>query len=93
MRRVHRFAMMLPGHPRAAGHSTGGTGRMSMFDNLKDQALNLAKEHKDQVENVAEQATEKIGDLIDGATGGKFADKIDAVQEKAPEQISKLLGD
>jgi len=65
---------------------------MSMFDNLKDQALNLAKEHKDVVENVAGQAVEKVGDAVDAATGGKFADKVDAVQEQAPDQISKLLG-
>jgi 4-alpha-glucanotransferase len=64
-----------------------------MFDNLKDQALNLAKEHKDVVENVADQAAEKIGDLVDGATGGKFASQIDAVQEQAPDQVKKLLGD
>jgi 4-alpha-glucanotransferase len=66
---------------------------MGMFDNLKDQAMNLAKDHKDTVENVAEQAAEKIGDAVDGVTGGKFASQVDAVQEKAPEQISKLLGD
>jgi 4-alpha-glucanotransferase len=66
---------------------------MSMFDNLKDQALGLAKEHKDTVENVAEQAVEKIGDAVDSATGGKFADQVDSVQKQAPEQISKLLGD
>jgi len=64
---------------------------MSMFDNLKDQALNLAKEHKDVVKNVAEQAAEKIGDAVHGVTGGKFADQVDAVQKQAPEQISKLL--
>ena len=65
---------------------------MSMLDNLKDQALNLAKEHKDVVENVAEQAAEKIGDAVDGVTGGKFSDQVDAAQNQAPDQISKLLG-
>jgi hypothetical protein len=65
---------------------------MSMFDNLKDQALNLAKEHKDVVENVAGPAAEKIGDAVDGVTGGKFADQVDSVQQQAPDQISKLLG-
>ena len=64
-----------------------------MFDNIKDQALNLAKEHKDTVENVTEQAVEKVGDLVDGATGGRFASQVDAVQEQAPGQIGKLLGD
>jgi hypothetical protein len=44
------------------------------------------------VENVAEQAAEKIGDAVDGVTGGKFADHVDAVQKQAPDQISKLLG-
>jgi 4-alpha-glucanotransferase len=64
-----------------------------MFDNLKDQALNLAKEHKDTVENVAQQATEKIGDLVDHATGGRFSAQIDSAQEQAPDQVAKLLGD
>jgi len=66
---------------------------VSMFDNLKDQALGLAKDHKDTVENVAEQAVEKVGDLVDNVTGHKFASQIDAVQEQAPEQLGKLLGD
>jgi len=66
---------------------------MSMFDNLKDQALGLAKDHKDTVENVAEQAVEKVGDLVDNVTGHKFSSQIDAVQEQAPEQLGKLLGD
>jgi MT0933-like antitoxin protein len=65
---------------------------MSMFDNLKDQAASLAKEHQDVVQNVAQQAVEKVGDAVDAATGGKFADQVDSVQEKAPDQISKLLG-
>ena len=65
---------------------------MGMFDNLKDQALDAAKEHSDVVKNVAEQAVEKAGDAVDAATGGKFAAQVDAVQEKAPEQIDKLLG-
>ena len=70
-----------------------------MFDNLKDldalkdQALNPAKEHTDVVENVTEQAAEKIGDVVDGLTGGKFASAIDAVQAQAPDQVHKLLGD
>lgn len=65
---------------------------MSMFDNLKDQAIKAAKEHEDVVENVVEQAAEKIGDAVDAATGGKFAAQVDAVQEQAPGQVGKLLG-
>jgi MT0933-like antitoxin protein len=64
---------------------------MGMFDNLKDQALGLAKEHKDQVEDVAEQAVEKVGDLVDDRTGHRFSGQIDAVQDAAPGQIAKLL--
>ena len=64
---------------------------MSMFDNLKDQAVNLAKEHADTVENVAGQAAEKVGDLVDSTTGGKFAEQIDSVQEQAPDQVRNFL--
>ena len=41
-----------------------------MFDELKDQALNLAKEHKDVVADAAGQAAGKVGDQIDAATQG-----------------------
>jgi hypothetical protein len=84
--------MSSPPRAPARGAPAQKAHRMSMFDNLKDQALNLAKEHKDVVENVAEQAAEKIGDAVDGVTGGKFSDQVDAVQQQAPDQISKLLG-
>lgn len=70
--------------------SDGGSP-MGMFDNLKDQALKAAKEHHEVVENVAEQGVEKAGDLVDGATGGKYATQVDAVQAKAPEQIAAFL--
>jgi len=63
------------------------------LDNLKDQALKLAKENRETVENVTEQAGEKLGDLVDDATGHRFSGQIDTVQEQAPEQVSKLLGD
>ena len=65
---------------------------MSMFDNLKDQALQAAKEHPDVVENAVTQTAEKIGDAVDATTGGTFAPQVDAVQEAVPEQVSKLLG-
>jgi 4-alpha-glucanotransferase len=65
---------------------------MSMFDNLKDQALKAAREHQDVVESAVEQAAEKLGDAVDAATGGRFAAQVDMVQEQAPEQVTKLLG-
>jgi hypothetical protein len=64
---------------------------MSMFDELKDKALDLAKEHQDTVTNVAGQAAEKIGDAVDTATGGKFSDKIDAVTGQADDQVANFL--
>jgi hypothetical protein len=66
-----------------------------MFDELKDQALNLAKEqakeHKDAVADAAEQAAGKLGDAVDSATGGKFGDQIDAATQGTSEKVSGLL--
>jgi len=62
-----------------------------MFDELKDQALNLAKEHKDVVADAAGQAAGKVGDAVDSATGGKFGDQIDAATQGASEKVSGFL--
>lgn len=67
---------------------------MSMFDNLKDKAADLADkakdglEHvKDNVEGISDAAIEKVGDAADALTGGRFADQIDTAQAKADELI------
>ncbi len=65
---------------------------------LADQAkegLSSAAEHakgglesaKDNLEKISDVAIEKAGDAADAVTGGKFADKIDAVQAKADDLI------
>ena len=47
-----------------------------------DDAKKFIDEHDDQVD----QAIEKAGDMVDQKTDGKFADKIDKVQDMAEEK-------
>jgi MT0933-like antitoxin protein len=75
----------VPGDTQARG------SQMSMFDNLGEQATNLAKEHSDVVKDAAAQAAEKVGDAVDGATGGKFSDQVDNVQGQAADQVGQFL--
>ncbi|MBY4400878.1 antitoxin [Rhodococcus fascians] len=59
---------------------------MGFADNLKgmvDKGKNLAAENADKIDDVVEKA----GDFIDNKTGGKYADKIDKVQEAAKKAI------
>lgn len=48
-----------------------------------DKAKEFASKNPDKVR----QAVEKVGDEIDKRTGGKFADKIDRVQEEAGKRL------
>lgn len=50
-----------------------------------DKAKQFAADNPDKVR----EGIEKVGDEIDKRTGGKYADKIDRVQEEA----AKRLGD
>jgi nucleosome binding factor SPN SPT16 subunit len=59
---------------------------MSFADNLKgivDKGKDLAADNADKIED----AVEKVGDFIDDKTGGKYADKVDKVQEAAKNAI------
>lgn len=56
---------------------------MSMFDKAKD----LLGEHADKVT----EGIDKVGDLVDEKTGGQHADKINSAQEKAKEELRKLV--
>jgi hypothetical protein len=56
---------------------------MGMFDNMKDKAEDLAKEHPDQVN----EGLEKAGDFANEKTGGKFEDQIDKGQDFARDRI------
>lgn len=59
---------------------------MGFADNLKgivDKGKNLAAENSDKIEDVVDKA----GDFIDDKTGGKYADKVDKVQDAAKKAI------
>ncbi|HOA28003.1 MAG TPA: antitoxin [Arachnia sp.] len=58
---------------------------MGVFDSIAD----AAKQHEAKIE----EGIEKVGDLIDEKTGGKFADQVDKVQNLANEGLDKLTGD
>lgn len=49
--------------------------------------LNKAKEFAEQNPDKVDEAIEKVGDLIDTKTEGKFADKIDKAQELAKDKL------
>ena len=58
---------------------------MGVFDSIAD----AAKQHEAKIE----EGIEKVGDLIDEKTGGKFADQVDKVQDLANQGLDKLTGD
>lgn len=62
---------------------------MGFLDDAKKKAEELAKEHPDQLEKLSDGAIDKGGDLLDGATGGKYADKVDMAQRKADESVGE----
>lgn len=62
---------------------------MSMFDNLGDQAKDLAAEHSDQVDEGVQQA----GEFADEKTGGQFSDQIDQGEEAASNFVDGLGND
>lgn len=56
---------------------------MGFLDDAKKKAEELAEQHPDQLEKLSDGAIGKAGGLVDGATGGKYGDKIDAAEKKA----------
>ncbi|MQA04908.1 MAG: antitoxin [Streptosporangiales bacterium] len=52
---------------------------MSVFDNMGDQAKDLAGEHSDKLD----EGLQKAGDFADEKSGGKFSDQIDQGEEAA----------
>ncbi len=54
---------------------------MGIFDKAKD-ALN---EHGDKLA----PGVDKVGDIVDDKTGGKYADKVDQGQELAKERLAR----
>ena len=59
---------------------------MSLFDNLKDKAEKLIKEHGDQVES----GLDKAAALVDDKTGGKYTDKIERATDAAHSAVDKM---
>jgi hypothetical protein len=43
----------------------------------------------EKVEEYSDQGIDKAGDALDGATGGKYAEQVDAGQEKADDAIGE----
>ncbi|NUS43117.1 MAG: antitoxin [Mycobacteriaceae bacterium] len=59
---------------------------MGLFDNLKAAATkagDLASEHADKLNPVVD----KVGDLVDKKTDGKYADKVDKAQDAAKKAL------
>ncbi len=59
---------------------------MGMFDEIKDKATDAVQDNSDKVA----AAVEKVGDVADDKTGGKFTDKIDAAEEKVKGVVEDL---
>lgn len=62
---------------------------MGFLDNLKDKAEDLAEEHGDKIEG----GIDKVADIVDDKTGGKYSDKIESGAEKAKDVVEGLGGD
>jgi len=62
---------------------------MGLLDSAKEKAEQLMKDNPDKVEELSDQAIDKVGDAIDSATGGKFTDAIDTAKTKADEAIGE----
>lgn len=61
----------------------------NFFDKAKEaaeKAGDLAAEHSDKVDT----GIDKGGELIDKATGGRFTDQLDTVQDKAHDAVDQL---
>ena len=59
---------------------------MGFSDNLKglvDKGKQAAAENSDKIED----AVEKAGDFVDDKTGGKYADKVEKVQDAVKKAI------
>jgi len=61
---------------------------VSVFDDLKGKAQDLAQGNEQAIKD----GIEKVGDFIDEKTGGKFAGQVDAVQDGASNFVDNLEG-
>jgi len=58
---------------------------VGLFDDLKGKAQQVIGGNEDAIKD----GIEKAGDFVDSKTGGKHADKIDAVQRGASDFVDK----
>ncbi|WP_330184582.1 antitoxin [Nocardia sp. NBC_01503] len=64
---------------------------VGLFDNLKDaagKAAELASEHADKLDPLVD----KVGDLVDDRTEGKYAGHVDKVQDAAKKALHEQAG-
>jgi hypothetical protein len=62
---------------------------MGFLDDAKDKISDLVNDNPEKVEEYSDQGIDKAGDALDGATGGKYAEQVDAGQEKADDAIGE----
>ncbi len=62
---------------------------MGFLDDAKDKISDLVHDNPDKVEDLSDQGIDRAGDALGGATGGKYAEQIDAGQEKADGAIGE----
>ena len=60
-------------------------GIADQFKGAVDKVRSLAVENADKIEG----AVDKAGDFIDGKTDGKYADKVDTVQDAVKKNLTK----
>ena len=60
---------------------------MGTFDELKDKAVQLAKDNSEVVESASDTALDKAAEAADSATGGKFSDQISSAKDAADGAI------
>lgn len=59
---------------------------MGFLDKLKKKTENLAEDHGDKIEGTVD----KVADVVDDKTGGKYSGKIDSGAEKAKDFVEDL---
>ncbi|MFQ5554268.1 MAG: antitoxin [Acidimicrobiia bacterium] len=62
---------------------------MGFLDKFKKKAGDLAEEHGDKIDG----AIDKVADVVDDKTGGKYSDKIDSGAEAAKDAVEGLADD
>ena len=62
---------------------------MGDFDNLKDQVEKVAAEHPDVVEKISDEVIERAADVVNRATGDKYAEILLKGERVADEHIGE----